>query len=71
MKKVLILSGSPRKNGNSDILCDELLRGARESGNDVTKSVFAKRKLHLALDAMLVQRVLAYKRTTWLISCKK
>ena len=23
MKKVLILSGSPRKGGNSDILCDE------------------------------------------------
>ena len=26
-KKVLILSGSPRKGGNSDILCDEFLRG--------------------------------------------
>ena len=25
-KKVLILSGSPRKDGNSDILCDEFLR---------------------------------------------
>lgn len=25
-KKVLILSGSPRKNGNSDLLCDELCR---------------------------------------------
>ncbi len=28
-KKVLILSGSPRKGGNSDILCDEFLRGAQ------------------------------------------
>lgn len=27
MKKVLILSGSPRKGGNSDLLCDEFLRG--------------------------------------------
>ena len=27
-KKVLILSGSPRKGGNSDLLCDEFLRGA-------------------------------------------
>lgn len=26
-KKVLILPGSPRKGGNSDILCDEFLRG--------------------------------------------
>lgn len=36
-KKVLILSGSPRKNGNSDILCDEFMKGAIESGNDVEK----------------------------------
>jgi protoporphyrinogen oxidase len=28
MKKVLILSGSPRKGGNSDILCDEFAKGA-------------------------------------------
>ena len=27
-KKVLILSGSPRKSGNSDILCDEFMKGA-------------------------------------------
>ena len=36
-KKVLILSGSPRKGGNSDILCDEFLRGALEAGNEVEK----------------------------------
>lgn len=36
-KKVLILSGSPRKGGNSDLLCDEFMRGAKESGNDVEK----------------------------------
>lgn len=36
-KKVLILSGSPRKNGNSDILCDEFARGAIEAGHDVEK----------------------------------
>ncbi|MGN1348530.1 MAG: flavodoxin family protein [Acutalibacteraceae bacterium] len=36
-KKVLILSGSPRKSGNSDLLCDEFMRGAEESGNDVEK----------------------------------
>ena len=33
-KRVLILSGSPRKGGNSDILCDEFMRGAQESGNN-------------------------------------
>lgn len=35
MKKVLILSGSPRKNGNSAALCHEFARGAEESGNQV------------------------------------
>lgn len=34
-KKVLILSGSPRKGGNSDLLCREFARGAQESGCDV------------------------------------
>lgn len=44
MKNVLILSGSPRKGGNSDLLCDEFMRGAKESGNNVTKiNVQAKR----------------------------
>ena len=36
-KKILILSGSPRKGGNSDILCDEFARGAMEAGHEVTK----------------------------------
>lgn len=36
-KKVLILSGSPRKGGNSDILCDQFMRGAEEAGHDVEK----------------------------------
>ena len=37
MKKTLVISGSPRKGGNSDILCDEFARGALESGNQVEK----------------------------------
>ena len=44
-KKVLILSGSPRKGGNSDILCDEFMRGAKESGNTVEKINVAERKI--------------------------
>lgn len=36
-KKVLIISGSPRKNGNSDILCEQFKKGAEESGNQVEK----------------------------------
>lgn len=44
-KKVLILSGSPRKGGNSDLLCDEFLRGAREAGHDVEKVRVAEKKI--------------------------
>lgn len=36
-KKILILSGSPRKNGNSDLLCNEFMRGAEEVGHEVEK----------------------------------
>lgn len=36
-KKVLIISGSPRKGGNSDILCEQFKKGAEESGNTVEK----------------------------------
>lgn len=44
-KKVLILSGSPRKGGNSDILCDEFMRGAQESGCTVEKIRIAEKKI--------------------------
>lgn len=44
-KKVLILSGSPRIGGNSDILCDEFMKGALESGNFVEKINVSKKKI--------------------------
>lgn len=44
-KKILILSGSPRKEGNSDLLCDEFMRGAIESGNKVEKIRVAEKKI--------------------------
>lgn len=37
MKNILILSGSFRKNGNSDLLCDEFAKGAAEAGHMVEK----------------------------------
>ncbi len=36
-KKILIISTSPRKGGNSDTLAGEFARGAREAGNTVEK----------------------------------
>lgn len=44
-KKILILSGSPRKNGNSDILCDEFMKGALENGNHIEKIRVAEKKI--------------------------
>ncbi len=46
MKKVLILSGSPRKGGNSDILCDEFLKGAKDAGHEVEKIFVSEKKIH-------------------------
>lgn len=37
MKNILILCGSPRKNGNSDILCSQFAKGAKEMGHKVEK----------------------------------
>ncbi len=34
-KKVLIISSTPRKNGNSQILCEAFEKGAKESGHNV------------------------------------
>ena len=45
MKKVLILSGSPRKGGNSDILCDQFAKGALEQGNEVEKIFISEKKI--------------------------
>ena len=45
MKKVLVLSGSPRKGGNSDLLCDEFMRGAKEAGNEALKIRVAEKKI--------------------------
>lgn len=42
-KQILILSASPRRNGNSDILCDQFMAGALEAGNQVEK-IFLKDK---------------------------
>ena len=42
-KRILLLSSSPRRHGNSDRLCDEFLRGAREV---VSMSVHTQIPLH-------------------------
>jgi multimeric flavodoxin WrbA len=44
-KNVLIISGSPRKGGNSDTLCDEFAKGAADAGNQVEKIRLAEKKI--------------------------
>ena len=38
--KILVINGSPRAKGNSDLLCDEFIRGAKES--DIRAEFHAK-----------------------------
>lgn len=45
MKKVLILEGSPRRNGNSAILSKEFARGAEEAGCSVESVQIAHKKI--------------------------
>lgn len=45
VKKVLILEGSPRRNGNSAILSEEFARGAKEAGGDVEKVWITGKKI--------------------------
>jgi multimeric flavodoxin WrbA len=45
MKNVLIISASPRKSGNSDLLCDRFAQGAKERGNNVEKIFLAAQNI--------------------------
>lgn len=58
MKKVLILSGSPRKGGNSDILCDQFAKGQRKQAIRWKRSALPIKK---SLHAMRVTIVVGMK----------
>ena len=44
-KQVLIISASPRKRGNSDLLCDQFMKGAKGSGHKVEKIFLGEKKI--------------------------
>ena len=48
-KKVLVISASPRKGGNSDSLCERFISGAREAGHDVEKISLRDKNIHYCL----------------------
>ena len=45
-KNVLVLSSSPRRGGNSDLLCDQFVIGATESGHRVEKIFLKDKKIN-------------------------
>lgn len=55
-KNVLILSASPRKGGNSDLLCDQFLLGAQESGNRAEKVFLRDREIGYCLGCEACQQ---------------
>lgn len=48
-KKVLLLSATPRKGGNSDLLCDEFASGALSSGHSVEKILLKNKKINYCI----------------------
>ena len=44
--KILIITGSPRKNGNSNFLVDNFIKGAQEKGHQIFRFDSAFKKVH-------------------------
>lgn len=55
-KKILILSGSPRKGGNSDILCGQFMAGAEEAGHSTEKIYVRDYKLNYCIGCNACQK---------------
>ena len=55
-KRVLILSTSPRKNGNSDTLAEEFARGAREAGHEVEKISLSGKEIRFCQGCLACQK---------------
>lgn len=49
-RKIIVLMGSPRKGGNTDLLCDAFIRGAEESGNETEKIDLGDKNIHYCID---------------------
>ena len=55
-KKILVISGSARRGGNSDLLCDQFIKGAEESGNKTEKIRLAEKKIKDCIGCMSCKR---------------
>ncbi len=56
MKTILILSTSPRKGGNSDLLADEFARGASEAGHAVEKICLYDKTINFCKGCLACQK---------------
>lgn len=56
MSKVLIISASPRKNGNSDILSEQFRKGAEEAGHEVETIFVRDLKLNYCIGCLACQK---------------
>lgn len=46
IKKIMILNGSPRRNGNTSKLIESFTKGAKDSGNTVTEFFLDEMNIH-------------------------
>ena len=44
--KILVITGSPRKNGNSNTLAEHFIRGAKEAGHEIVRFDAAFKNVH-------------------------
>jgi multimeric flavodoxin WrbA len=54
-KQVLIISASPRKHGNSELLCDRFKVGAQDAGHSVEKIRIQENNIRFCLGCMACQ----------------
>lgn len=45
-KSVLVILGSPRKNGNSEVICNSFLQGAENAGHNTEKVFLQEKEIH-------------------------
>lgn len=58
MKKVVIVSSSPRKNGNSEILANESAKGAKDAGNEVEVLLLRDKTVNFCRGCLACQKLL-------------
>lgn len=55
-QRILVIEGSPRKGGNTDLLSDEFIRGAQEAGHIVEKIYLQSKNMRYCVDREMCQK---------------